>query len=242
MAADIKELMGKTDTNSLEMQKLIGEVLRGQSNNEKKTKVERFKRLNEFVRPGQILFAGSSLAEQFPINELCMDLELPYTIYNRGIGGYTTPELLKVMDVCVYDLKPAYIFMNIGTNDMNDAEFDLDEFIARYEAILCGIKENLPEAKVWLLSYYPVNPSIGSNIPYMAYMLKNRTNARIAQANAAVKELAGKMGMEYLDVNTGLTDENGNLKAEYTIEGMHMYANGYKVVLENLLPTLATLN
>ena len=27
---------------------------------------------------------------------------------------------------------------------------------------------------------------------------------------------------------------NGNLKEEYTIEGVHMYANAYRCVLENL--------
>ena len=38
----------------------------------------------------------------------------------------------------------------------------------------------------------------------------------------------------HIDVNTGLTDVNGNLKEEYTIEGVHMYANAYRCVLENL--------
>lgn len=42
------------------------------------------------------------------------------------------------------------------------------------------------------------------------------------------------MGCRYIDVNQGLTDENGRLKKAYTVEGIHMYANGYRVVLENL--------
>ena len=29
--------------------------------------------------------------------------------------------------------------------------------------------------------------------------------------------------------------------AEYTIEGMHMYANGYKSVLDQMIPILAAL-
>ena len=49
-----------------------------------------------------------------------------------------------------------------------------------------------------------------------------------------VKELAEKLGCRFIDVNDGLRDENGRLKKEYTIEGIHMYANGYRVVLENL--------
>ena len=41
-----------------------------------------------------------------------------------------------------------------------------------------------------------------------------------------------------MDLNAGLLDEKGQLKAEYTIEGMHMYADGYWQVLERLLPKL----
>lgn len=57
-------------------------------------KVERFKRLNRYVQPGQILFAGSSLMEQFPIYEFLQNFDLPFKIYNRGIGGYTTMKII----------------------------------------------------------------------------------------------------------------------------------------------------
>ena len=80
-------------------------------------RVMRFRYLNEFVKPGQILFAGSSLMEQFPIQEFVADFDLPLTIYNRGVGGFTTSEMLACMQDCVYALRPAYIFINIGTND-----------------------------------------------------------------------------------------------------------------------------
>lgn len=52
--------------------------------------------------------------------------------------------------------------------------------------------------------------------------------------NEGGKKLADKFGYTYIDVNNGLTDVNGNLKEEYTIEGVHMYANAYRCVLENL--------
>ena len=77
-------------------------------------RVMRFRYLNGFVKPGQILFAGSSLMEQFPIQEFVADFDLPLTIYNRGVGGFTTSEMLACMQDCVYALRPAYIFINIG--------------------------------------------------------------------------------------------------------------------------------
>jgi len=53
-----------------EMGKIAGQVIKGMMQHEKEDKVERYRRLNRFVRKGQIVFAGSSLMEQFPIYEL----------------------------------------------------------------------------------------------------------------------------------------------------------------------------
>ena len=204
---------------------------------EKRIKIERYRRLNKFVRPGQILFAGSSLMEQFPIDELIMDLQLDYTIYNRGIGGFTTQEMLDAMDVCVYDLKPAYIYLNIGTNDMNGPDYEEAALIERYRQIINGIHEHLPDAKLTLLAYYPVNPSAAPNI-HMAEIYKWRTNERIALANKAVEKLAEEIGSGFVNVNKSITNEKGELRAEYTIDGMHMYGDGYYAVLAELLPYL----
>ena len=205
-------------------------------------KIERFKRLNRYVQPGQILFVGSSLMEQFPIYEFLLDFDLPFKIYNRGIGGYTTAELLETMDVCIYDLKPAHVFINIGTNDMNGSDYDKEALIQRYAKILEGIREHLPQATVTMLAYYPVNPVVAEREPLIKKALEYRTNARVQEANEAVHALAERFGARYLDLNAPLRDEQGHLKEEFTIEGMHMYANGYKPVLDQLIPVLRELS
>lgn len=224
-----------------ELQEFIMSLFMEQAKREKQQKLERYRRLNKFVKPGQILFVGSSLMEQFPINELTMDLGLPYTIYNRGVGGFTTAELAQVLDVCVYDLQPKHIFINIGTNDLNDENYSVEALMARYESILLSIREKLPEARLHLMAYYPVNESIGLADPFMGQLFQHRTNQRIAEANEAVERLAEKLGAAYYDFNDDITDEGGNQKAEYTIEGMHMYADGYMAVLERMLPILRTI-
>ena len=201
-------------------------------------KYERFRHLNRFVRKHQILFVGSSLMEQFPIYELLLDRQLPYVIYNRGVGGSTTFDLMEHMDECVYELEPEDIYINIGTNDMNMPDYSEDALIERYRTILTGIREHLPKAKIFMLAYYPVNPAVAENNPAMKEALRVRSNARIQSANNAVKKLAEDVGVQFLDLNDGIKDENGCLKAEYTIEGMHMYGDGYVPVLEALLPYL----
>lgn len=221
-------------------QALIGQVINGWMDNEKHGKVERFKYLNQYVKKGQIVFVGSSLMEQFPIYEFLLDFDLPYRIYNRGIGGYTTTEMLDLMDVCIYDLEPKAVFINIGTNDLNDPECSISELMNRYEKIINGICTNLPDTKIYMMAYYPVNPKVYSN-PYMKEVFRSRTNEKIYRANGEMEKLAEKYNAVYLDLNDAVMDAEGNLKQEFTVEGMHMYANGYKVILDKLRPILQSL-
>lgn len=216
----------------------LAEIFHERSRAEKREKVERYRRLNRFVRPHQILFVGSSLMEQFPIHELLLDRQLPYTVYNRGIGGTTTFELLENMNVCIYDLQPDYIYINIGTNDLNLPDYTEEGLIERYRRILQGIRSHLPESRIFMLAYYPVNPIAAKGNPWAEEALRIRSNARICAANRAVQKLADEMGATYLDLNDGIRDAEGNLRAEFTVEGMHMYADGYAQVLEKLLPWL----
>ena len=71
-------------------------LLQAMMENEKKEKARRYRILNQYVRKGEILFAGSSLMEQFPVYEFLLDDGLPYVIYNRGIGGFTTRNYWKI--------------------------------------------------------------------------------------------------------------------------------------------------
>lgn len=203
--------------------------------NQKKDKVKRYQILNQYVKKGQILFTGSSLMEQFPIYEFIQDYDIKETIYNRGIGGYTTVEMLQVMDTMVYDLEPSKIFINIGSNDLNVPDFSMEDFIDRYEMILTRIINRLPEAKIYVMAYYPVNTEFDFGTPYMKQVFEVRTNARIGEVNKKVEELAHKLQLRFININQGISDDKGNLKQEYSVEGMHMYANGYRAVLDEIM-------
>ncbi len=195
-------------------------------------RLERYRILNEKVKKGEILFTGSSLMEQFPIDELRMTEEMDAVIYNRGIGGFTTEDMLQCMEEMVFGTEPGKIFINIGTNDISRPEYRLEKLMENYGKIIGMIQERLAGAEIYMMAYYPVN-----EVPDDEWgrgMFATRNNENIRTANEAVKGLAEKMGCRYIDVNQGLTDENGRLKKAYTVEGIHMYANGYRVVLENL--------
>lgn len=201
---------------------------------EQRQKIEKYRILNEIAKKGQILFTGSSLMEQFPIHELLLDLGLDYVIYNRGVGGFTTTDMLECMEEQVFGTAPSKIFINIGTNDIGKADYVQEKLIANYREILRRIKERLPRTEVCLMAYYPVNELDKNTENEPAERFRTRNNQNIRLANEAVKGLAVEMGYRYIDVNAGLHDERGMLKNEYTVDGIHMYANGYQVVLENM--------
>ena len=65
----------------------------------KQEKIERFRKMNETIEKGQIVCAGSSLMEMFPVEKFVQEDKLDLVIYNRGIGGFVTQELLDNIDV-----------------------------------------------------------------------------------------------------------------------------------------------
>lgn len=135
-----------------------------------KTKKERQRCLNPLAKKGQILFTGSSLMEQFPVEELRMSMDVKQIIYNRGIGGFTTDQFLDNIGPMLLDLSPSKVFINIGTNDINEKLAEdgdwLGRLIGNYEKILARIKEELPDCRVYVMAYYPVNEAKIAESPW----------------------------------------------------------------------------
>lgn len=177
--------------------------------------------------------------EQFPVNEILMNKGINKIVYNRAVGGFTTNDLLEHMEEMVFGVEPSKIFINIGTNDIGASNYSLDSLVKNYESILIKIKERLPKTKVYVMAYYPINEvAKEKKDDWERETFKTRTNNNIKCANEAIEKLAKNIGYYYIDVNSGLTDENGRLKAEYTVEGIHMYANAYNIILDNMVEYL----
>ena len=191
-------------------------------------KVHNFMCLNKFVKKGEIVFTGSSLCELFPINEMLQNVEPRIRVYNRGIGGFVTDELLTNLAVCVLDLAPRMLFLNIGTNDLSDASRPMAQIMGTYRAILEKVLQALPDVQIYLMAYYPINEEAAT--PKMKPCLRVRTNEKIAQANAEVQKIAKTLHLHYIDVNAPLKDEQGRLRAEFTYEGMHIRPEGYRTI------------
>lgn len=194
----------------------------------KEYKIERYRKMNETAIKGKIVFAGSSLMEMFPIEQFVNEDQLNVTVYNRGIGGFVTEELLANINTCIIDLAPSKLFINIGTNDLSNPQLPISEIMDNYGKILAQVKKHVPNAKIYLMAYYPVNYEAATD--EMKPCLKIRSNDKIRSANKEVALLAQQYHVNYIDVNAPLLDEDGNLKTDFTIEGMHINEQGYRTV------------
>ena len=216
------------------MEKQMMEVFMEQMQQEKMRKLNNYRQQNAYIQKGKTLFTGSSLMENFPITEYCLNEGLPVA-YNRGIGGYTTDEFLESIDAMLLDPQPAKLFINIGTNDLRalpNGEDWFSHLSANYRRICEIIREKLPDTMVYMMAYYPVNTAALAAQGYPGPMV--RTNENIARANRMVEGLAAEYGFHYIDVNDGLKDEKGELKAEHTQDGVHFDAAAYRTVFDRL--------
>lgn len=206
---------------------------------EKETKVHNFRALNRNAIKGGILFTGSSLMEHFPVTEIAFREGIRVPVYNRGIGGTTTDEFLEHIHEVLIDLCPSKVFLNIGTNDMTDRVYGsrwMEHLTENYDKILEKALEAIPNVTIYTMAYYPANLHMPGRTPEMLNWMKERTPENIRECSRRVEELAKKYGQRYIDVNDGLTDENGELREEYSIEGVHMYAEAYELIFRNLKP------
>lgn len=216
------------------MEKQMMEVFMERMQQEKMRKLNNYRQQNAYIQKGKTLFTGSSLMENFPITEYCLNEGLPVA-YNRGIGGYTTDEFLESIDAMLLDPQPAKLFINIGTNDLRalpNGEDWFSHLSANYRRICEIIREKLPDTMVYMMAYYPVNTAALAAQGYPGPMV--RTNENIARANRMVEGLAAEYGFHYIDVNDGLKDEKGELKAEHTQDGVHFDAAAYRTVFDRL--------
>ncbi len=200
---------------------------------DKEIKVENYRKLNQTAQKGQVVFTGSSLMEMFPINKLLEEHGDSTVIYNRGIGGFLTDELLAVIDVCAIDLAPKKVFINIGTNDLSWSSIPISQIMDNYDKIVSKIEQEVPDVTIYFMAYYPVNYEAAAE--EMKECLKIRTNEKLAAANEEVKKLAERHGQRYIDINRSLKDEQGRLKAEFTIEGLHINEAGYRAIYDDIM-------
>jgi len=182
-----------------------------------------------FIPGGGIVIIGDSHTEFFALEEYFPG----FLILNRGIYGDTTYGVKKRLDDTVLNINPSKVFLLIGANDINKTN-DKDEVIAgNIKEIARKIRNVIPNTKIYIQSLYPVNPD-GKNSSRLD--IGKITNERVSSINLLLKDFCDAEGYIYIDMFSRLIDTNGQLREEYTIEGLHLNAAGYRFVAQALRP------
>ena len=168
----------------------------------------------------EVAFLGDSLTDGYDLTKYYPQ----YVTANRGIGGDTTFDLEARLAVSVYELKPQVAVMLIGANNPYT-------MMENYEAILSGLKTNLPNTQVVLLSMTAMGGEIWGP-----------KNPQAALNNVRIQALAEKYDFAYVDLFTPLYDLSaGEVYAGYTVDGGHFTHEGYLAVTAQITPVLEQL-
>lgn len=200
---------------------------------EKTTKRENYRILNEeYALHNQTVLLGDSITDFFNWYELFYDFSKAsgQAVYNRGISGDTTNRLLERLDENVLNINPKNIILLIGTNDIGRG-LPLSMSVENVSRIIEMAKQKCPDVNFILQAVYPINRG-------MRDKFEKRSNEKIELMNKEFIKLSEKYGCVWLDITDKLKDETGNLKKEYTYDGLHLNVNAYKIVAENVIPLL----
>lgn len=184
-------------------------------------RVELFREENNRFEKGEVdvAFIGDSLTEGYDVAKHYPQ----YATVNRGIGGDTTYGLEERLQISVYDLQPKVVVMLIGANNM-------ETMMENYECILIGLRDNLPNSKIVLVSLTSMSGEWG------------KKNELAKQNNIKIRALAAQYGFAYVDLFNALLDPQTNeIRAEYTTDGGHQTAQGYEVFTATITPVIEDL-
>ena len=170
-----------------------------------------------------IVFLGDSITSRYDLNKYFPN----YNVYNSGIAGNMTKDILENMENRVFIYNPTKVFILIGTNDLVYSGLDNDGIKNNIEEIINKIYEKNSNTKIYLESIYPVNTSLNKEI------VETRTNDNIKNLNNKIEKICNNK-CTYINMYDDLTDKNGNMKRIYTVDGLHLNKIGYKAVASKL--------
>lgn len=184
--------------------------------------------IKEINRPQSenYVLLGDSITEYY--NEDTYYCNLP--VVNSGIAGDGVDNVYNNLKKRVYQYNPTKVFILIGTNDLT---YKSEEYISeKIGDIVKEIKKNRKSTEVYVESIYPINNTADEKI--IDWMVGQRTNDKIMRINKKIKEICETEECKYINIYDLLLDENGNLKIEYTTDGLHISEEGYKIITNEL--------
>lgn len=171
-----------------------------------------------------IVFLGNSLTHGCEWHEL---LGMP-NVVNRGINGDVVQGLYDRI-ASVVDGRPAKIFLMIGANDVSH-DLSADSIVTAVTALIDHIRTATPSTRLYVQSMLPINNSFGR------YRLMKGKEQTIRDINALLEPEVRRRGLTWVNLHPAFCDADGNLRADFTNDGLHLLAPGYMTWRDIILP------
>ncbi|MBN3894724.1 MAG: G-D-S-L family lipolytic protein [Nostoc sp. NOS(2021)] len=171
--------------------------------------------------PHLTILAGDSLSLWFP-PELLPEGK---SWLNQGISGETSNGLLKRLKI--FDrTQPEVIFVMIGINDLIGGMSDR-VILDNQRQIINYLRKVHPTAQIVVQSILPHGAEEATWKGRDKLLIV--ANSRIRELNQQLQSISTKKGVKYLDLYPLFTNKQGNLRREFTTDGLHLSPEGYVV-------------
>ena len=202
------------------------------------TKTENFTSLVSIAPQEATVFFGDSITELCPLEEIYAEYskQSGVPVINRGISAETTTTMLERFEANVLGLKPRNLVLLMGVNDISEG-ISLEQSIQNIQEMIQMTKSQSPQTHIVLQAVYPINIT-GRKEFYEKFQIGDRDNERIYQFNQELEKLAAAEKVTFLNVNEQLMDEQGELKYEYSFDGLHPNIDGYMAIRDFIIQNL----
>ena len=194
-----KEISGNTD-NTVSTETIYAASAQKEFN-QGDDEMQTYRELNSVTEAGGVVLFGSNTFANLPLGELTQAYRITEPIYNRSIKDIRINQIENYLKVCLFDLNPRKIFVNLGDVDIQDETLNEESFISKYE---------------WLL--YMIHTKTQAEI-YIVSIVSNRPEA--IKLNALLKKLAAQTGCHYIDA-TGALESKRPILRLFELMKVHM--------------------
>lgn len=194
----------KTNSNNLDIDKQVNTETKENKDNKDKPSIP--------ATQGNTVFLGDSITEGISFFDFAKESNV------IAEKGFTVKKASKALDR-VARANPDKIFIQLGVNDLLYG-ISSEEYQEAYILLVQKIKQKMPSAKIYVQAIFPVTYKIEQKRPMLA-------NSRIDEFNDAIRDMAGKQGVTFLDVSPLFKDANNCMDEQYTSDGIHLKYNSY---------------
>ena len=174
----------------------------------------RVRLFENFPSQAEIIFIGDSITEYGEWNDFFPTL----AISNRGVAGDTSADILKRMDSLLSpDTKK--VFIMLGINDIYK-DISIDEISENYKLIVSSLKKE------------GMTVIIQSTIQCQIIKCGKERVSQINILNNYLQNLSLKNDVYFLDLDE--LSGKGGLPEDYTYDGIHLNAFGYKYWIKKI--------